>query len=209
MTVGPLRAGVAKADITPSDLTALNPIGGTSFIGVHDPIHVRVLALHDGASEVTLISAEPIECGDMRALRERIERELGIPAAHVMITATHTHNAPRLGTVSPGALAHNGGPESAAYTARVYDLRGLVADGPVQRERSTADGRSVLLQATARGQDVLYAFQQGRADVLAEVLAELPADDQSRLLAALPSLDLLLERLEARADAEWNIRRQA
>ena len=45
--------------------------------------------------------------------------------------------------------------------------------------------------------------------MLAEVLAELPADDQSRLLAALPSLDLLLERLEARADAEWNVRRQA
>jgi len=88
-------------------------------------------------------------------------------------------------------------------------LRGLVADGLVQRERSTADGRSVLLQATTRGQDVLYAFRQGRADVLAEVLAELPADDQSRLLAALPSLDLLLERLEARADAEWNVRRQA
>lgn len=67
----------------------------------------------------------------------------------------------------------------------------------------------MLLQVTTRGQDVLYAFRQGRADVLAEVLAELPADDQSRLLAALPSLDLLLERLEARADAEWNVRRQA
>ena len=34
-------------------------------------------------------------------------------------------------------------------------LRGLVADGLVQRERSTADGRSVLLQATTRGQDEL------------------------------------------------------
>jgi neutral ceramidase len=116
-----LRAGAAKVDITPADLTALNPIGGTSFLGVHDPIHVRVLVLHDGASEVALISAELIECGDMRDLRARIEAETGIPVTHVMITATHTHNAPRLGAVSPGALAHNGGPESAAYTAGVYD----------------------------------------------------------------------------------------
>jgi len=114
-------AGAATADITPADLTALNPIGGTSFVGVHDPIRVRALVLHDGASEVALLSAELIECGDMRALRARIEAELGIPADHVMITATHTHNAPRLGAVSPGALAHNGGPESAAYTSWVYD----------------------------------------------------------------------------------------
>ena len=118
---GSLRVGVAKVDITPVELTALNPIGGTSFTGVHDPIHARVLVLRDGTSEVVLVSAELIECGDMRALRERIEREFGVPATHVMITATHTHNAPRLGSVSPGALAHDGGPESAAYTARVYD----------------------------------------------------------------------------------------
>ena len=114
-------AGAAKVDITPTDLTALNPIGGGSFVGVHDPIHVRALVLHDGTAEVALISAELIECGDMRALRARIEAELGIRADHVMITATHTHNAPRLGVVSPGALAHNGGPESAAYTSWVFD----------------------------------------------------------------------------------------
>ncbi|MEU4244110.1 neutral/alkaline non-lysosomal ceramidase N-terminal domain-containing protein [Actinoplanes sp. NPDC026619] len=114
-------AGAATVDITPVELTALNPIGGTSFAGVHDPIHVRALVLNDGATEVALISAELIECGDMRELRARIEAELGIPAAHVMITATHTHNAPRLGSVSPGALAHGGGAESAAYTGWVFD----------------------------------------------------------------------------------------
>lgn len=39
-----------------------------------------------------------------------------------MITATHTHNAARLGRVSPGALAHNGGPESDAYAQILFDL---------------------------------------------------------------------------------------
>ncbi|GIM90715.1 MarR family transcriptional regulator [Paractinoplanes toevensis] len=87
-------------------------------------------------------------------------------------------------------------------------LRVLVTDGLVERERSAADGRSVLLRATEHGQDVLHTFRQGRAEVLAEVLAELPADDQERLVAALPSLDRLLEGLEARADAEWNSRRR-
>ena len=114
-------AGAARADITPADLTALNPIGGTSFAGVHDPIHVRALVLHDGTTEVALISCDLIECGDMRPLKARIEADLGIAPDHVMITATHTHNAPRLGRVSPGALAHNGGPASAAYTSWVFD----------------------------------------------------------------------------------------
>jgi 4-carboxymuconolactone decarboxylase len=87
-------------------------------------------------------------------------------------------------------------------------LRGLVEDGLVKRERSAADGRSVLLEATERGKDVLYAFRQGREDVLADVLAEMSAADQDRLVAALPSLDRLLDSLEARADAEWTNRRR-
>lgn len=66
----------------------------------------------------------------------------------------------------------------------------------------------MVLRATTHGQDVLHTFRQGRADVLAEVLEELPADDRERLVAALPSLDRLLDALEARADAEWNDRRR-
>lgn len=90
---GNLRVGVAKVDITPEDLTNLNPLGG-SFTGVHDPIHLRALVLDDGAHEVALLSADLIEAGDMTPVRERIERELGIPFDHIVITATHTHSAP-------------------------------------------------------------------------------------------------------------------
>ncbi|WTP20004.1 neutral/alkaline non-lysosomal ceramidase N-terminal domain-containing protein [Streptomyces sp. NBC_00203] len=121
MEPGNLRAGVAKVDITPADLTNLNPMGGRSFTDVHDPLFLRVLVLDDGMREVALVSADLIEAGDMTPVRERIERELGIPFDHIVITATHSHNAPRIGLVSPGALAHEGGPESAAYTAEVYD----------------------------------------------------------------------------------------
>ncbi|MEU4659435.1 neutral/alkaline non-lysosomal ceramidase N-terminal domain-containing protein [Streptomyces sp. NPDC023723] len=115
-----LRVGAAKADITPADLTGLHPMPG-DFRAVHDPIFVRVLHLDDGDTEAALISLDLIEAGDITPLRERIERELGIPADHVVVTATHTHNAPRIADVSPGALAHAGGPESRAYTESVYD----------------------------------------------------------------------------------------
>jgi hypothetical protein len=117
---GSLRVGAAKAEITPQDLTGLHPMPG-EFSGVHDPLFLRVLHLDDGETEAALVSLDLIEAGDITPLRERVERELGIPADHVVVTATHTHNAPRIADVSPGALSHAGGPESFTYTEVVYD----------------------------------------------------------------------------------------
>jgi Neutral/alkaline non-lysosomal ceramidase, N-terminal len=116
-----LRAAAVKVDITPADLTGLHPVGGGSFVGVHDRIFMRTLLIADGESEVAIISLDLIEAGDMAPIRQRIELELGIPADHVLICATHTHSAPRLGEVSPGAIAHELSPKGVIYTAWVYD----------------------------------------------------------------------------------------
>lgn len=117
----PLRVGAAKVDITPKDLTNLNPMGGKTFAGVHDPIYARALLLDSGKNSAAVVALDLIETGDTREVRQRITKELGIPADHIMITASHDHSAPRLGEVTPGALAHGGGPESAAYTRMVND----------------------------------------------------------------------------------------
>ncbi|WP_406445180.1 neutral/alkaline non-lysosomal ceramidase N-terminal domain-containing protein [Streptomyces sp. NBC_00631] len=117
---GRLRVGAARADITPEDLTGLHPMPG-EFSGVHDPLFLRALYLDDSETEAALVSLDLIEAGDVSEVRRRVESELGIPADHVVVTATHTHNAPRIAGVSPGALAHAGGPESFAYTEFVYD----------------------------------------------------------------------------------------
>jgi neutral ceramidase len=118
---GALRVGAAKIDITPKDLTNLNPIGGTTFAGVHDPIYARALLLESGKNSAAIVALDLIETGDTSEVRRRIGKELGIPADHIMITASHDHSAPRLGDVTPGALAHGGGRESAAYTRMVND----------------------------------------------------------------------------------------
>lgn len=115
-----LRVGAAKSDITPSDLTGLHPMG-RPFERVHDPIHLRALVADDGAAEIALISLDLVEAGDMTDVRRRIESEFGIPFDHIVITATHTHSAPRIGDVSPGALAHAGSKESLEYTETIYE----------------------------------------------------------------------------------------
>ena len=101
----PLRAAAVKVDITPSDLTDLNAWGG-SFNDVHDPIFARVLVLDNGVNTAALVTLDIVETGDTMPLRQRIQSELGIPADHIIITSSHDHSAPRLGTVTPGGLAH-------------------------------------------------------------------------------------------------------
>jgi hypothetical protein len=118
---GTLRAGVVKVDITPTDLTNLNPFGGGSYTRVHDPIFARALVLGDGAETVAIVSFDLPEVGDMRAFRQRIERETGIKYDRIMLAATHNHSAPRLGGISPGTRAQKPSAESEVYSAIVFD----------------------------------------------------------------------------------------
>lgn len=116
----PLNVGAAKIEITPRTLNGLNPMPG-EFTGVHDPIYVRALVVRNADTKIAFLVGDLIEAGDMTLIRRRIETELGIAFDHIMITATHNHSAPRIGKVSPGALAHAGGPESDAYSQFVFD----------------------------------------------------------------------------------------
>lgn len=115
-----LRVGVAKTDITPEDLSGLTNLWKRPFEGVHDRIYLRALVVDNGINTAAIVSADLVEFGDTMALRQQIVKELGIPANHVILTASHNHNAPRVGTVTAGASAQVGGPATAAYTERVY-----------------------------------------------------------------------------------------
>ncbi|MGD9495509.1 MAG: hypothetical protein AB7Y46_04265 [Armatimonadota bacterium] len=86
---GPLRAGVAKSDITISD----------ESVPVHDPLYAKALVLDNGETQVAIIAMDVVAIGTifdvsdefLPELRARIEGELGIPGAHVLVNASHTH----------------------------------------------------------------------------------------------------------------------
>jgi hypothetical protein len=118
---GNLRVGAARVDITPTDLTNLNSFNNGKFTGVHDPIFARVLVLNDGTTMAAFVALDLIEVGDTTDVRQRIQRELGIPVDHILITASHDHSAPRAGSVTPGGLAHGDTPETLAYSNVMYD----------------------------------------------------------------------------------------
>jgi len=103
-----LRAGAAASNITPPLGVSLD--GTIMQIGparhIHDELHARCIVLDDGqmrvaivVCDVTMISREIID-----EAKERVARQTGIPTNHVLISATHTHMAPRMVGIGTGEL---------------------------------------------------------------------------------------------------------
>lgn len=93
-----LHVGVHSEIITPplgSQMAGFAARTGVAR-GVHDDLHARALVVDDGTTIVALISVEIIGIDRRLAdrIREEICRRTGVPAAHVVISATHTHCGP-------------------------------------------------------------------------------------------------------------------
>jgi len=88
---GPIKAGAAKVDVTPQaeKLPA-------NYEGIHDRIYSRAIVIENGISSAALITVDIGMMSDQiwTTLTRRVEKELGIPAKNVMLTATHTHSVP-------------------------------------------------------------------------------------------------------------------
>ena len=86
------RAGAAKVDVTPSEKELPK-----NWHGILDRLYSRAIVLDNGASRAALITVDDGAVSDAtwRTVTERVEKELGIPASNVLLTATHTHSALR------------------------------------------------------------------------------------------------------------------
>jgi len=99
--VSALIAGAAVADITPSRSLFLfgYPHVPRDSTGVHDPLLSSALYLSDGETPLLLVANDIIYVSreTARRARERIQAATGVPAANIMVTATHTHSGPLTG----------------------------------------------------------------------------------------------------------------
>jgi hypothetical protein len=84
----PLRAGVAKVDITHADALPIN-----------DPLYVKALVLSDGVTTAAIVTVDAVAIAEIGTIkndylanvRRRLHEDLGIPPAHVLINASHCH----------------------------------------------------------------------------------------------------------------------
>ncbi len=93
-----LSVGAASVVSTPPVGTPMDGYSARQEVaqGVHDDLHARALVLDDGTTRLALVSCDLLGVDRRLAARARqlIEGAMGIPAAQVMIAATHTHAGP-------------------------------------------------------------------------------------------------------------------
>ncbi len=85
-----LQAGAAKVDITHRDAP------------VNDPLHSRALVLKTESTTAVIVTMDVVSLGEIGHIkndfldnvRNRIEKELGIPPTNVMINTSHCHGTP-------------------------------------------------------------------------------------------------------------------
>jgi neutral ceramidase len=116
----PLRAGVARVDITPRQPVTMSGYESRTGLsqGVHDPLSARVLAFEAGGQRLVLVSTDIIGFyGETaEAFRQAIVAARDLEPSALFLAAIHTHAAPRV------TLDREGGhPNNVAYTERLQE----------------------------------------------------------------------------------------
>ncbi len=101
-----LRAGAAAVEITP-------PLGGPMYgygargentsQGVHDSLFARALVITDGSERLGIVALDlgSISSRQTATVRSQVQSQTGIE--HLVLTASHTHSAPRIRSDFPSS----------------------------------------------------------------------------------------------------------
>jgi neutral ceramidase len=98
-----LRAGAFAQDVTPEKypISVNGGMADRKATAANDPLHARCLVLDDGKTKIAIVVVDscmiPKELMD--AAKALAEKKTGIPAANMLISATHTHTAPTVAGV--------------------------------------------------------------------------------------------------------------
>jgi hypothetical protein len=98
-SAAPLTAGAAVSDITPPrGCPMAGYYSARGAEGTHDPLQAKALVFEQDGTRVALVALDLIGTPRelVQAARAAVEKETGIPAGHVMISATHSHTGPVL-----------------------------------------------------------------------------------------------------------------
>ena len=159
--IGPLQAGAAKVDITPD----ANQIPGP-YTSILDHIYARAIYLDNGHERAVLLNADiGVMSSDIcDSASKEISKQLNVPLANILISATHDHSA-----------IFGEGPGSADLPA-VKAFREKLGGGMVE----------AATQAKARVQPARIGY--GKGNLYLNVNRD-AIDEQTRLWAQEPNLN--------------------
>ena len=87
----PIHVGAAKISITPGQESLPK-----NYLGINDSIYTRAIVIDNGKTSAALVSVEVgmLRDNNWSSITQQIEKEIGIPAKNILLTATHTHSVP-------------------------------------------------------------------------------------------------------------------
>lgn len=103
---GPLRVGLATADITPEGPVWMRGFASRDNVkpseGVARPLLAQCAVFDNGQTRVAVVAMDLCALSYRQALKLRAAAEAaGIPPQHLLINTSHTHFGPRLGDPEP------------------------------------------------------------------------------------------------------------
>jgi len=178
-----LLAGCGVRDISPDGPAFLvgYPHVPRTSTGLHDPLLASALYLGGREAELLLIGLDIlyISRGSAALCREAIRRATGVPEAHILISASHTHSGP----VTSDELAWLADPvvppADPSYMGKFHG--GIIAAAAAARE-SAVPARLAVTSARAEGAGGNRLDPAGPFDPEVGLLA-VQAESDGRLLA--------------------------
>lgn len=159
----PLRAGLAKADLTPASSMPMygysNRRCGPSN-GIHDPLHAKALVLHSGDTKLAIVT---LDLGSFvsEKLVTDIKTKLGISV--VLLAASHTHSGPAFLPPSANQPAY-----LAEIEAKIFDAVKRAAESMFPARLAVSKGAIQL------GYNRLLPRDDGRSRALFDNLERIP-----------------------------------
>ncbi|MCA8996434.1 MAG: hypothetical protein KDA80_05610 [Planctomycetaceae bacterium] len=156
LAADPLLAGASKVDITHYDAGPVN-----------DPLHVRALALRANEKTFLMLTFDAVAIGEigyikndfLPKVRERLLKQHGIPATHVLANASHCH-----GIVTPDVEAKT----IEAATQAISRLEPVTVGTGSGHEDRIQENRRLILKS-GREADVRHAYSLPEDDAVAQV----------------------------------------
>ncbi len=94
---GPLRVGMAQVDITPQQPYAMSGYYHARLSeGAIDPLYAKAIVFEQDGQRAAMMACDliGIGLGLSNHVKQLIEKQTGIPAQNIAITATHSHTGP-------------------------------------------------------------------------------------------------------------------
>lgn len=104
-----LKVGVGVTVINPFfDVPLAGYYYSRTPVGIHDDLHAKALILDNGHDQIVLVACDLVRLprAAVEDARLRIQKALGIPPDHVLITATHSHTGPQMVPEYVESLGH-------------------------------------------------------------------------------------------------------